>query len=181
MSEGSIQHGIFEITSTGKTQRYFAEDFGGAQEALSILHLISLDMRRTPKGSVIDVNRLISRFEKIPLDDLDTRLPMFVPLEQSGYEHRMAELEGGDASLAHYAVDYDHDRFSVTSWNNDELTRLSAPLDGMINSYSSAMRFVDPVHYTMDDRALVTAVREIAEVQTIREGPFPGQITGPVM
>ena len=43
------------------------------------------------------------------------------------------------------------------------------------------MRFVDPVHYTMDDRALVTAVREIAEVQTIREGPFPGQITGPVM
>lgn len=93
MSEGSIQHGIFEITSTGKTQRYFAEDFGGAQEALSILHLISLDMRRTPKGSVIDVNRLISRFEKIPLDDLDTRLPMFVPLEQSGYEHRMAELE----------------------------------------------------------------------------------------
>lgn len=177
MSEKMIRHGIFEVSSVGKTQRYFAEDFGGAQEALSILHLISIDMRRAS----MDANRLLSLIERIQPDDLDSRQPMFVPLEQSEYERRVAELEGGDASLAHYEVNYDGNQFSITSWDDNELARLSAPLDGMINAYSSAMRFVDPVHYTMDGHALVTAVMEIAEVQTIREGPSQGQITGPVM
>lgn len=181
MSEAPIRHGIFAVTFAGKAQRYFAEDFGGTKEALSILNFIKSDIRRAFESSAMDANRLLSQMEKAKPDDLGSRLPMFVPLEQREYECRMAELEGGDTSLAHYEVNYDLNQFSVTSWDDGKLTRLSAPLDGMINAYRSARRFVDPVRYAVDDHALVTAVREIAEVQTIRDEPSQGQITGPVM
>lgn len=181
MSEELIQHGVFEITSVGKTQRYFAENIGGVQDVLPVLHIISIDMHRAPRGSVIDVNQLIPLFEKAQPADPDSRLPMFEFLEQDAYERRMAELENGNTSLAQYVIDYDHSQFSVTSWDDNKLLRLSASLDRMLGAYCGAMRFVDPIHYVMDGHALVAAVEKIAEVQTIREGPSPDQITGLVM
>ena len=44
-----IRHGVFEVTSVGKTQYYFAEDIGGAQDVL----LMAVTM--TEAGGLDDV------------------------------------------------------------------------------------------------------------------------------
>lgn len=181
MSEETIRHGVFEVTSVGKTQYYFAEDIGGAQDVLLMLNIIDINMSRAPKGSTIDVNTLFPRFEKALQGDRDLRQPIFEPLDQSAYESHMAGLTGGEASVAHYAINYDCDQFQAVSWDANRLARLSAPLSGMLTAYRSAMQFIDNVHYALDGRALMGAVDKIADVQTIQEGPSPGQITGPVM
>ena len=140
MEKAPIQSGIYAITHNGKTAHYATETFGNPQDVLMLLHRVHQAGVDYPDSPLSDVDRLLQYSHSMVPICINEHMRRFQPLEREEFEFVLGELEGGGGGTACYELDYDHDRFAVTSWDGNELKTASASLRNMIDVCGEALR-----------------------------------------
>ena len=138
-----IRNGLYTITHEGQTQFYHTRSFGSLHDVLDLLNTNKqaydkVDKRR-PDSNIPEAKRLPMYSQSLaPIVFYQPSL-LFQPLDQEEFGIRMEELDSGNESTAHYMLDYDADQFAMTSWDNDGLWTVKAPLSGIIDAYRGAI------------------------------------------
>lgn len=171
--------GIFTITSAGETGHYFAENFAELPQVLPLLWSVHTARDRVPGLRGSDAEQLLSYSKTmLPICTKPSRR-LFQPLEQARFEQLREDLVDGDTDLCHYALDYDGNRFAMTSWANDGIDTLSLPLDCVISACEGARKQKPNGGSYFDPGILSRGLRELAAEELEAQAQEHAQPSGP--
>lgn len=167
MKNAPIQNGIYAITHNGQTAHYATETFGNPQDVLLLLHRVHEAVAAHPDSPLSDVDRLLQYSHNMVPISVSERMRLFQPLEQGEFDFVLDEIKGGGGGTAYYELDYDRDRFAVTSWDGDELKTASAWLQDMFDACGKSIRRsgCSGTWTHLNTKALTAS---LAEIMTIR-------------
>lgn len=92
---------------------------------------------------------------------VNERMRLFQPIERDEFDFVLDEIKGGGGGTACYELDYDQDRFAVTSWDDDVLKTASASLQDMFNACGEAFRMSErgTTHAQLNSKVLAASQR----------------------
>lgn len=170
-------NGIFTITSAGETGHYYAEQFGDLAQVLPLLWSVHTARDRVPELRASDAEQLLSYSKgMLPICTTPSRR-LFQPLERERFEQLREDLMDGDTDLCHYTLDYDGNRFAMTSWGKEGVGAFSAPMDGVAAACADAIQLRKRGRPYIDRGLLSRALQDIATVEpasTAQERTEPG-------
>lgn len=174
-------NGIFTITSAGETGHYYAENFAELPQVLPLLWSVHTARDRVPELRSSDAQQLLS-YSKGMLPICTTpSLRLFQPLEQARFEQLREDMLDGDTDLCHYTLDYDGNRFAMTSWGKEGVGAFSAPMDGVISACAGARKLNHSGKSYFDQRLLSSALQDIATVEPAPKAQEFTEPAGPVL
>lgn len=174
-------NGIFTITSAGETGHYYAENFAELMQVLPLLWSVHTARDRVPGLRGGDADLLLA-YSKSMLPICTTpSLRLFQPLEQARFEQLREDLVDGDTNLCHYALDYDGNRFAMTSWADDGIGTLSAPMDCVLSACAGAIQHRPSGQTYIDHGILNRALRDLATTEPEAHALEQTQPTGPTL
>ena len=135
-----IQSGIYAITHRGQTAHYVTETFGNPHDVLHLLYTVHQAGVDHPDSPFSDIDRLLQYSHNMVPISISERMRLFQPLEQAEFDFVLDEIKGGGGGTACYELDYDQDRFAVTSWDGDVLRTASASLQDMFDACGKSIR-----------------------------------------
>ena len=195
MEKAPIQSGVYTITHKGETAHYVTETFGNPQDVLMLLHRVHQAGVDHPDSPRSDVDRLLQYSCSMVPICINEHMRLFQPLEQDEFDFVLGEIKGGGGGTACYELDYDQDRFAVTSWDGDELKTASASLQSMVDACGKALRRTgsSQTQTHLNTKVLALSLAEIMTVKPADTGPSeqgrqgqedlpgPAGFTGPSM
>lgn len=159
-------NGIFTITSEGKTGHYYTENFAELPQVLPLLWSVHTARDRVPELRASNATQLLSYSKgMLPVCTTPSRR-LFQPLEQARFEQLREDLLDGDTDLCHYTLDYDGNRFALTSWGEEGVGAFSAPMDQVICACVGARKLSPSGKPYLDQRLLSRALQDIATVES---------------
>ena len=174
-------NGIFTITSAGETGHYYAENFAELPQVLPLLWSVHTARDRVPELRTSDAEQLLS-YSKGMLPICTTPgHRLFQPLEPEWFEQLREDFLDGDTDLCHYTLDYDGNRFAMTSWDKEGLGAFSAPMDGVISACAGARKLTSSGKPYFDQRILSRALQDIATVEPASKAPEFTDPAGPAL
>lgn len=173
-----MNNGIFTITSERRTGHYYTEDFAELMRVLPLLWSVHTARDRVPEIRGSDAEQLLSYSKTmLPICTKPSRR-LFQPLEQERFEQLREDLVDGDTDLCHYTLDYDGNRFAMTSWANGGIDTLSLPLDCVISACEGARKLKPNGQPHFDPGILSRGLRELVaeelEAQTLEHAQPSG-------
>lgn len=134
------QHGVFAITSEGRTSFYIAQDFGELQDVVGRLRAVRTMKDRVPTARGPEALRLTEYAQNGFPVAFTEQQRLFKPLDREGYNDLIERIRLGDNRAASYVIDYDQNAFSVTRWYRNHLDRRHAGLDEVIDAYTRTLK-----------------------------------------
>ena len=167
MKNAPIQNGIYAITHNGQTAHYATETFGNPQDVLLLLHRVHEAVAAHPDSPLSDVDRLLQYSHSMVPICVNERMRLFQPIERDEFDFVLDEIKGGGGGTACYELDYDQDRFAVTSWDDDVLKTASASLQDMFDACGGAFRMSErgTTHAQLNSKVLAASLAEIMTVE----------------
>lgn len=134
------QHGVFAITSEGRTSFYIAQDFGELQDVVRRLRAVRTVKDRVPTARGPEVFRLTEYAQNGFPVAFTEHHRLFKPLDREEYNDLVERIRLGDNRAASYVIDYDQNAFSVARWYRNHLDRRHAGLDEVIDAYTRTLK-----------------------------------------
>ena len=134
------QHGVFAITSEGRTSFYIAQDFGELQDVVGRLRAVRTVKDRVPTARGPEVFRLTEYAQNGFPVAFTEQQRLFKPLDRKDYDDLVERIRLGDKRAASYVIDYDQNEFSVARWYRNHLDRRHAGLDEVIDAYTRTLK-----------------------------------------
>ncbi|NCB42242.1 MAG: hypothetical protein EOM59_06440 [Clostridia bacterium] len=158
---------IYAVTSNEKTSYYQTENFGSLLELLSLLREVYTAKERIPSIRTSDAERLVLYSKSMLPICPSPRLRLFQPLEQETYSELLRRFTECDTDDRQIILDYDGNHFAFSTWENDGPMTMHGPLDGVISTYSGALRKKNSRQTYLNEKAFITEMDRICET-----GPF---------
>lgn len=157
-----IQSGIYAITHKGQTAHYVTETFGAPHDVLRLLYTVHQAGVDHPDSPFSDVDRLLQYSHSMVPICVNERMRLFQPIERDEFDFVLDEIKGGGGGTACYELDYDQDRFAVTSWDDDVLKTASASLQDMFDACGWAFRMSErgTTHAQLNSKVLAASLAE---------------------
>lgn len=175
MEQAPIQSAIYVITHKGNTDHYVTEKFGNLRDVLTLLHQVHTAREKHPDDPMSEVDRMLQYSKSMVPICVSPHLRLFQPLEQEEFDFVLGEIEGGGGGTAYYDLNFDEDRFSVTSWSDNELKTASGSLQQTITATSRAFKTRDGASTHFSQKALVEYLSVIMTVAPAAAGPVEPQ------
>lgn len=175
MENTPIQNGIYTVIHEGQTMFYHTRSFGSLHDVLDLLRITrqayeKVD-KRHPDENVPEAVRLSQCSKALaPIVFYQPSL-LFQPLALEEFCYKAQELTNGDEGTAHYTIDYDGDRFAMTSWDSDGLWTIKAPLGGIIDAYGGAVHRHGRAR-SFDEKSFLRDIETIASIERAAEDFF---------
>lgn len=134
------QHGVFAITSEGRTSFYIAQDFGELQDIVGRLRAVRTVKDRVPTARGPEALRLTEYAQNGFPVAFTEQQRLFKPLARKEYNDLVEMIRLGDNRAASYVIDYDQNAFSVARWYRNHLDRRHAGLDEVIDAYTRTLK-----------------------------------------
>ena len=162
-----MSRSIYTITSNEKTSYYQTENFGRLRELLSLLREVHTAKDRVPSIRTGDAQRLVLYSKNMLPICPSPHFRLFQLLEPERYAELLQQFCEQDTDDRQITLDYDGNQFAFSEWNDDGLTTISGPLDGIISAYSGALRKKNSYQTYLNEKAFIAEMERICEL-----GPF---------
>jgi len=167
MDDNKFTSGIYAITIAGQIALYHTESFGAPGDVLQLLHQVNWAGKRHPELEITDVDRMLLYSKSmIPITYYQPNR-LFQPIGQESFDFLLGKIREGDRTTACYVLDYDQNRFALTSWDGDDLSTIKAPLQEFIDAYGRSLRKSSSTRTYLNEKAFSAELEKIATVEPV--------------